>query len=256
MRFIALTFDYSIQKLEEIGRHWSKNVYKEKEHIFEYSAASYASFLHFNPHHSLTLYTDDVQLLREKISRYDVSLDNVRFIDWSRQLQDFKKHRYAFKPLIELIKDCRDSSEYIVKLDNDLICKKPINLSHLKEEVLVWKREGIVRDGGPRWGEILVCNTVARNLDFVRYNVGVLGIPPSFWVHYEEYYNTCELMVDVDISGVTDVNSKIYHCCEQTAYNWMFHKYGFKVLETYDIFEHHFDDKKKCIEKAFNLLRK
>lgn len=256
MKFIALTFDYSIKKLEEIGRSWSKDVYKEKEHIFDYSAASYATFIFHNPDKKLVLLTDDVELLKQKLNKYKISLNNVQFIDWSNELKEYKQHKYAFKPLIELVKYFKDSSEYIIKLDNDLICKKQIDFSSLTNEVLVWKYEGVVRNGDPRWGEILVCNKVVNNIDFIRYNVGVLGLPPNFWEYYDEYYQTCEKMIDVDISQVTDVNSKIYHCCEQTAYNWIFYNHELKVIQTHDIFEHHFDNKNKCIYEAQYLLKK
>lgn len=255
-KFIALTFDYNIKKLEEIGRAWSASVYKEKEHIFKYSAASYATFLHHNPDEELYLLTDDVSYLETELKKYEVNLENVKFINWSKELEEYKKHKYAFKPLMELVRFFSGSEEYVIKLDNDLVCKKPIDIQHSDNEVLVWKREGMVENGDPRWGEKLVCQTVLGTTDFIRFNVGVLGLPPSFWEHHREYLDVCDAMIDVDISQVTDVNSKIYHCCEQTSYNWMFYKYGYKVLETYDFFEHHFDQKTKCIEQARFLLKK
>ncbi len=250
MKFIALTFDYNINKLESIGRHWSKDVYKEKNFIFEYSAASYASFLHFNPDEKLYLLTDDVELLQNKLSIYNINLDNVTFVDWQKELKEYTKDKYAFRPLIELVKYFKNSNDYIIKLDNDLICKQKVNFSNLKDEVLVWKLEGLVAHGDPRWGEKLVCNTVVNNTNFIRYNVGVLGLPPSFWKYHEDYLDVCQKMIDVDISGVTDVNSKIYHCCEQTAYNWIFYKYNYTIFQTYNLFDHLFDKKGDCIEQA------
>ena len=49
MKVITLTFAYDISKLFEIGRFWAKDVYIDKDFISDYSAASYATFLHTNP---------------------------------------------------------------------------------------------------------------------------------------------------------------------------------------------------------------
>lgn len=255
MKYIALTFDYNIKKLECIGRHWSKDVYKQKDFIFDYSAASYASFLHFNPDKKLYLFTDDVQLIAKKLLNYNISLDNVLIINWTKELIQYSKDKYAFRPAIELVNYFKNDNEYIIKLDNDLICKQKLDFHHLKDEVLLWKLEGLVEYGDPRWGEKLVCNTVLNNTNFLRYNIGVLGLPPSFWKHHDEYLNVCQQMIDVDISKVTDVNSKIYHCCEQTAYNWIFHKYNYKIIETYNVFDHFFEKKGDCINEARKYLK-
>lgn len=256
MKFIALTFDYSIKKLEELGRSWSRNVYKEKEHIFEYSAASYASFVYYNPEKKLVLLTDDIELLRKNLLKYNINLKNVEFIDWSKELEIYKKDKYAFRPAIELVKYFKNSDDYIIKLDNDLICKGPIDFAHLTNEVLVWKKEGWVSNGNPLWGEILVAQKVLNDTNFWRYNIGVLGIPPMFWKYHNEYIDICNKMIDIDISSVTDVNSKIWHCCEQTAYNWILHKYKFDILETYDLFDHYFENKKDCINYSTKFLKK
>jgi len=254
MKFIALTFDYNIKNLESIGRKWAPNVYKNKDFIFEYSAASYASFIYHNPDKKLDILTDDIEFMREKMSKYFVSAHNINYIDWSTELNEHKKHKYAFEPLIQLIKKYKDSDDYLIKLDNDLICKKPFDLK-LNNEVLVWKYERKVSDGDNRWGEKLICKTVLNTINFDIYNVGLLGLPPSFWKYYEDYLLTCYNMVDIDISGVTDVDSKIYHCCEQTAYNWIFYKNNFKIVQTYDYFEHYFDNKQKCIFDATQYLK-
>jgi len=62
-------------------------------------------------------------------------------------------------------------------------------------------------------------------------------------------------MVNIDISDVTDLNTKIWHCCEQTANNWIFYKHNYNVVETYNVVNHLFDNKKKCIDAAKYLLK-
>jgi len=64
-----------------------------------------------------------------------------------------------------------------------------------------------------------------------------------------------EDMISVDISDVTDTDSKIYHCCEQTANNWIFHKENYNVIETYNYVDHLFDRKGDCIELSKYLLK-
>jgi hypothetical protein len=71
----------------------------------------------------------------------------------------------------------------------------------------------------------------------------------------EEAKDIMDKMILVDISDVTDVDSKIYHCCEQTANNWVFNKYNYNVIETYPYVDHLFDRKGECIEKAKYLLK-
>jgi hypothetical protein len=62
-------------------------------------------------------------------------------------------------------------------------------------------------------------------------------------------------MADVDILDVSDLNIKSWHCAEQTAKNWLFHKYNYNVIETYNIVNHHFSIKKNCIDEAKYLLK-
>jgi hypothetical protein len=181
-------------------------------------------------------------------------LTRASFTNWNEELKEFTKDKYAFRPAMELVNHFKNDKDYIIKLDNDLICKQKFRLPS-QEQVLVWKSEDIVGEGDPRWGEKLVCETIVNYTNFMRYNIGVLGLPVSFWNHHQEYLDTCEKMIDVDISGVTDVNSKIWHCCEQTAYNWIFYKYNFKVSQTYDIFDHYFDKKINCIKSAEYLKK-
>ena len=164
------------------------------------------------------------------------------------------KHKYAFNPIVQLVKQHRDTSEYLLKLDNDLIFKSP--LPDFKGKVAVWKHERIVKNGNPKWGEKLICQQVCHTQDFNIYNMGVLGLPNTFWEYFDDFLDTCDDMVNTDISGVTDVNSKIYHCCEQTAYNWIFHKYSLALQETYKTVDHYFSNKQGCISSAKFLLKR
>lgn len=257
MKFAALTFDLSMQKLNDIGRTWGTRIYKEKDFIFEFSAASYATFIAHNPDKDLTIMTDNVSLLNEKLNKYDIDLSNTKVIDWSKEIEEFKKHKFAFKPLMELISLFKDCGEYTVRLDNDLVCKSKIeNDFGDPESVVVWKAEGMVKDGDIRWGERLVCETVFNETNFMRYNIGVLGMPVKFLAHYQEYLDNCEKLINVDITPVSDLGVKMYHVCEQTSYNWLMHKYNFKVKECDNIFDHHFEVKGNCISAAIPYLKK
>ena len=76
MKFIALNYNYDLNKMSQIGRKWAFDVYKNKEFISDYSSASYASFIDKNRKSILHLYTDDVEGMKEKMNKY---ADNIFF---------------------------------------------------------------------------------------------------------------------------------------------------------------------------------
>lgn len=248
MKFIALTYNYDLTKLSDIGRKWSFDVYKNKEFIFDYSAASYATFIDKNPNSVLHLYTDDIVLMKEKMNQYKINQNNIIYIDYSENLKKYQNGlKYSFDILNDFINHAKSEDDFTVKIDNDLIFKGELNVDNLNS-ILVWKYERIVQQGDVRWGEIKICEEVLKTTNFRVYNLGLFGFPPKF--ENDEVKEVMDKLTSIDISDVTDVNSKIYHCCEQTANNWVFHKYNYKIIETYDIVDHLFDGKGECIERA------
>jgi hypothetical protein len=251
MKYIALTYDYDLSKLSDIGRKWSFDVYKDKNFIFDYSSASYATFIDKNPNSILHLYTDDVQLMKEKMSHYNINQENIVYIDYSENLKKYINNlNYSFDVLNDFINYAKSNTEFTVKIDNDLIFKNELkNINY--DSILVWKYERVVSQGDIRWGEIKICQQVLNNINFKIYNLGLFGFPPNF--ENEEVKDIMNKLTSVDISDVTDVNSKIYHCCEQTANNWVFHKKNYNIIETFDIVDHLFDNKGECINRAKHL---
>jgi hypothetical protein len=251
MKYIALTYDYDLSKLSDIGRKWSFDVYKDKNFIFDYSSASYATFIDKNPNSILHLYTDDVQLMKEKMSHYNINQENIVYIDYSENLKKYINNlNYSFDVLNDFINYAKSNTEFTVKIDNDLIFKNELkNINY--DSILVWKYERVVSQGDIRWGEIKICQQVLNNINFKIYNLGLFGFPPNF--ENEEVKDVMNKLTSVDISDVTDVNSKIYHCCEQTANNWVFHKKNYNIIETFDIVDHLFDNKGECINRAKHL---
>ena len=67
MKVISLVFDYDLDKQVESGRTWGKQGYKSKDFIFEYSAASFATFADKNPGFHHEIMTDDIDLLNKKL---------------------------------------------------------------------------------------------------------------------------------------------------------------------------------------------
>ena len=49
MKFISLVFDYDFGKQKSSGRIWAEKAYKSNDFVFEYTAASIATFCHKNP---------------------------------------------------------------------------------------------------------------------------------------------------------------------------------------------------------------
>ena len=254
MKFIALNYNYDLKKMSDIGRKWAFDIYKNNEFICDYSSASYATFIHKNPNHKLHLYTDNIDKMKYKMNQYKINQENIIYIDYQEQLKKYNNNlEYSFTVLNDFINFAKSKTEYTVKIDNDLIFKN--ELPKIDENnSLVWKYERIVKNGDIRWGEIKICQETVQNTDFKIYNLGIFGLP----VNYEilEAKEIMDKMISVDISNITDVDSKIYHCCEQTANNYIFHKKKYNVVEMYDYVNHHFDNKGKCILEAKYLRKK
>ena len=253
MKFIALNYNYDLNKMSQIGRKWAFDVYKNKEFISDYSSASYASFIDKNRKSILHLYTDDVMGMKEKMNKYNIDQDRIIYVDYTEQLTKYDESlNYSFTVLNDFINHAKSETEYTVKIDNDLFFHS--ELPQIDDNsIMVWKYERVVRDGDPRWGEIKICKQVTNDLDFKIYNLGVFGLPVNYNIHQAK--KIMEDMISVDISDVTDTDSKIYHCCEQTANNWIFHKENYNVIETYNYVDHLFDRKGDCIELSKYLLK-
>jgi len=253
MKFIALNYNYDLGKMSDIGRKWAYDVYKNNDFIAEYSAASYATFIYKNPLYKLHLYTDNVEYMKTKMDKYNIDQSRIIYIDYSENLKQYDKNlKYSFTILNDFINFAKSDTEYTIKVDNDLIFTKELKLPDL-DSILVWKYERIVKNGDIRWGEIKICNEVLNNTDFKIYNLGVFGLPPKYQTI--EAKEIMDKMISVDISDVTDVGSKIYHCCEQTANNWIFNKYNYNIIESHTQVDHLFDNKGMCIERAKYLLK-
>lgn len=255
MKIITLTFAYDLTKLLEIGRFWAKDVYIDKDFIFEYSAASYATFLDKNPTLPLHLYTDDVPFIKEKLNKYNVNIDNVIFYDFSNKLKSYEgKLKYSFDILHDFIIEAKSDTEYTIKVDCDLSFNSPIpNINDINNDVLVWKFERNLFQGDPRMGEIKSSTSSVGDIDYKIYNVGILGLPPNFQIkELDEVYRK---MTDVDIIDVSDLKVHSWHCAEQTAKNWIFHKYNYNIIESYNFVNHHFSTKRNCIDDAKYLLK-
>jgi len=255
MKVIALTYNYDLNKLADIGRKWAVDVYKNKDFIFEYSAACYATFVDKNPKLKLDLYTDDIDLIIKKLWKYKINADQFKFHDIRYSLSSYEDLDYSFRIAFDHIRDHSSASDYTIKIDNDMIFLDELPILTIEnKDILIWKFERWVQNGNPLWGEIkAVNNGIGNGIDFPIYNMGLMGLPVEF--QYEEAEEIMNKLINVDISDVTDVGSKIYHCCEQTAWNYIFYKYGYKIIETYPIVKHHFDVKARCIEDAKYLLK-
>jgi len=266
MKTVSLVFELDFKKIEKNGRFWVKQCYKSKDFIFEYSAASFATFLHHNPKRMHVVDTDNVDLLYSKMKKYNVNLSNF-FIRNSKELIDeWKNYDYCFFPMHYHLKYvAENSSESIVKLDNDLTCLQSIDDLDNFDGILAWKFERDVSKGRPYWGEILACNSALGTSDFKEYNTGVLGISKNNLHIVDEFIETTRKLISVDISSATAGakteaarKAKMYSTSAQTAENWVFHNNNLRITETNDYFFHHcysIDAKQECIDSSKHLLK-
>ena len=254
MKAIALTFNYDLEKMKSNGRFWVERVYDNKVlSIFKYSAASYATFIDKHPEVKLTIYTNDVELMKKCMEEYNINYGNITYVDYTEKINESKKHPFMFQPLCDWLYDTADPNDYVIKIDNDLIWNSSLPTFDEDKDVLVWKFERIIRHGDPRMGEVLVCQKVCNNIDFKGYNLGVLGVPKGYPM--KEFHDVCEEMTRVDIKPVSDLGVNIWHVCDQTAHNWVFHKHNYNILEMYPYVDHYFDNKLMCIERAKYLIK-
>ena len=254
MKIIALTYDYDLAVLAKNGRFWAKKVYRGKDFIFEYSAASYATFIDKNPDLNLDVYTDDIELLKSKMFNYKIDQNRVIYWDYNERLKKYVNLDFSLRVTFEHIMENQSPNEYTIKIDNDMIFIDKLPIVDVNyRNVMVWKYEHYVATANPLWGEKKACEVAIGNIDFGVYNMGLMGLPKGFPL--EEAHDTMNKLVAVDISDVTDLDTKTWHVCDQTAWSWIFHKYKYNVIEMYPFVKHHFVDKSMCIEDAKYLLK-
>jgi hypothetical protein len=264
-KIFSLVFDYNITKMQQTGRPWANVAYKNKDFIFEYSAASIATFLHHNPHLEYEVMTDDVNLLSEKISRYKVSTKNLILQDSTDLIREWSSHWYCFWPLISVFDyHVNKDDDLVLKLDNDLTCLKPIDDMLNHDGAIVWKYERICSQGKDRWGEKLAAKSAFGTDEFKIWNTGVWGLSKKFQTLSKEIPRLCEQLISVDISSVSSfpesphVVSKTYNTSDQVSNCYFLHKNHIPVLESNRWFNHHcysHDAKKDCISHASFLLK-
>jgi len=264
MKIFSLIFDYNIAKLQQTGRPWAEKAYKNKDFIFEYSAASIATFLHYNPHLRYDILTDDVSLFREKISKYNVSTKNLNIQDESKLIAEWLSHWYCFWPLINVFDHHINKNKDVLKLDNDLTCLKPIDDLLKHKGAIVWKKERLCSNGRDYWGEKFVAKNALGTDDFYIYNTGTWGLSKEWHHKAIEIPSICEKLISVDISSINKfpespgLYSRVFNTSDQVSNCYFLHKNKIPILESNEWFDHHcysHDAKQNCIDRAKYLLK-
>lgn len=264
MKIYSLIFDYNITKMKETGRPWAETAYKNSDFIFTYSAASIATFLHHNPHLKYEILTDNVNLLSQKISSYNVDTRNLEIVDAKAMIEKWASHWYCFWPLIASFDhQLENSREGVLKLDNDLTCLKPIDELLRYDGAIVWKRERNCKDGREYWGEKYAAYHAFGINDFEIYNTGTWGLSAQYTQLGRAIPSLCEKMISVDVSSVLKfpeaphVKSKVFNTSDQVSNCFFLHDSKIPIVESNNWFEHHcygHDAKKVCIQRAEHLL--
>lgn len=265
MKIFGMVFDYDLKIMQNSGRHWAPGAYKNKDYIFEYSAASFASFMHHNPHICLTIYTDDTELFLQKLHKYNVKINNLNLVNLTEKIHEWNSHSYAFWPLIKIFDyNLPLDNELVIKLDNDLTCKKPIDDMLNHKGAFVWKYERQVSRGRPYWGEIHATQKAFGTSDFPLFNTGVWGLTKEYFELAKQQIPTLtEMLVSVDISNVCyfpdnpEFKTKIYTCSDQVANNYFLHKNNVSALETHQWFDHHcyVQSKQSVLDSVSHLIK-
>jgi ribosome biogenesis GTPase A len=203
--------------------------------------------------------------LHKNISKYDVDWSNFTILEGRDQIDEWKNHRYCFYPAmmhLEMYKDCESQ---LLKLDNDLECKKSISDLLGSKEFLLWKHERNVSKGRQYWGESIASLRAFGTSDFETYNIGVLGFPegPKSEV-INKMIDAGLKMSEMDVSDVVRFpdkpgeTAKMWSCSEQTGYCYVLHQLDKKILTVEDYIDHHcygFESKVTCIDNSKFLLK-
>jgi hypothetical protein len=264
MSVYSLVFDYNLKTVTDSGRHWAKDVYKSKDYIFSYTAASIATFLHHNPKMLYRVFSDDCGLILDKLGRYNVSLDFVDTVDLSKEIKEWQSHWYSFWPLVKIVEMNNDGKHDSLKLDNDLTCLKPIDDLRQHKGGIVWKYERMCSGGREYWGERKAAREGLGTEDFPIFNMGTLGLSKEHHERAKDIVGYCEKLIAVDISDVSHfpdspgTKTKVWSCSEQTAVNYFMHVNKLPILESHPWLTHHCHEKTKdrVLTEAAYLLRK
>ena len=266
MKIFSLIFDYNITKMQQTGRPWAETAYKNKDFIFTYSAASIATFLHHNPHLPYEILTDDVNLLDEKLSAYNVDKSNLSIVDATALINEWTQHWYCFWPLIQAFDyQLKNNDRGVLKLDNDLTCLKPIDDLLKHEGAIVWKKERLCANGKDYWGEKFAAQRAFGTDQFYIYNTGTWGLTKMWHNSAKIIPKYCEQLIEIDISAVSrfpespGVKSAVFNTSDQVANCYYIEKNSVPVLESSNWFEHHcysHEAKSECIKMANFLTKK
>lgn len=265
MKVYSLIFDYNLDKMLTSGRIWGKQGYKNSNHIFEYSAASVATFLHHNSTIQYDVFTDNPELFTTHIEKYAVKTSNLNIIDIHEELTAWKQHHYCFQPAIECYQYVihKNPNELIVKLDNDLTCLAPLDERITTHSgAIVWKYERLCSRGRHYWGESVASQRAFGTSDFDIHNIGVFSLSNDHKHIIAELPIFCEKLTNTDVSDVLAPeiaqHTKIWSCSEQTAYCYLLKQKSVPILQAYPWFDHHCytNGKQECIERAKHLLKK
>lgn len=247
------------------GRIWGQQGYKNNNYIFEYSAASVATFLHHNPSIEYIIYTDNVSLFKEQIYNYDVKTSHLNVCDITKELFTWKKHDYCFQPAIECYQYALDKNQddFIIKLDNDLTCLMPLDdriTAHTG--AIVWKYERLCAKGRRYWGESVAAQRAFGTDNFDIHNIGVFSLSDDYRFLSVKLPSLCQKLTDTDVGDVLAPeiaqHTRIWSCSEQTAYCYLLKQMAVPILQAYPWFDHHCytNGKQECIERARGLLKK
>jgi hypothetical protein len=259
----SLCFDYNLNTVTNSGRHWAKDVYKDRDYIFSYTAASIATILHHNPKLHYRIYTDDCDLILSKVKQYNVSVDYLDVFDLTKEIREWQCHSYSFWPLAKIVEMNNNGKGLSLKLDNDLTCLKPIDDLLKHNGAIAWKYERMCSAGREYWGERKAARVGLGTDEFPIFNTGVLGLSPEYHEYASEIVDYCQKLISVDISDVSyfpDAPGKktsVWNASEQTAVNYFFHKRQIPILESHPWFKHWCYEKTKqgVLDSASYLLK-
>lgn len=249
--FHWLVFKYDFKKLDEIRKDFANH---DDLITFKYTCASVKTFLRHNPgrEKNISIWTDDFFLVQKVFAENGIKTDKIKIFDISREIELDKQNPYPwYVKSAFLVRHFKENSLFI---DNDCICKKNIDslLSKLDDKkIILWEFERVISNSRPYWGWQMATEHLRRPLSYWIANDGIIGLTKKNLDQeiMKRSSNMCmDIYHNVDISSrFPDRHPKLM-ISQQMAMCYAAQDIGLQLVESKEYFDHHYSDKKKCLE--------
>ena len=249
MDFHWLIFHYDFNKFKKIRKDFNNH---DSTITFDYACASVKTFISKNKHYldNVHLWTDDVEFLTKTFKKHNVPLVG-HVHDIRNEIEEDKQHPYPWKVKSAFLQ--RHVLQTSLFIDNDCICKFNIDplINDLNDsKIILWEFERQITNTRPYWGWQMATEYLKRPFTYWVANDGIIGLTTKNLQSgiMNNSARICEDVYDnVDISSRFPERHPKLMISQQMAMCYAAQDIGLELIESKQYFDHHYDDKKKCL---------